>query len=205
MQQLIFQIQIRTEDQKESMKRQYLDLQPDLMEAQKLAISYGDVHLVTRISLLSFLSLVLSLFYFWLLPLLSFMLYFIIIIFDSFYVLELLANIYRRSDLYEQEVGTIERAVKVSRTSITRGEGGEGMVILIFLTSSLSSTLFLISLVPKVMALLDAMQRMIDFLFAKHSDNADVILKYHTQYLIIFIINIYILYLIFIFFCYILL
>ena len=52
MQQLIFQIQIRTEDQKESMKRQYLDLQPDLMEAQKLAISYGDVHLVTRISLL---------------------------------------------------------------------------------------------------------------------------------------------------------
>ena len=120
-----------------------------------------------------------------LLPLLYFILYFIIIIFDSFYVLELLANIYRRSDLYEQEVGTIERAVKVSRTSITR-RGRRRLVVLIFLTSSLSSTLFLISLVPKVMALLDAMQRMIDFLFAKHSDNADVILKYHTQYLIIF-------------------
>jgi len=106
---------IRTDDQKEQIKRQYLELEPNLQEAQKLAVSYGDVHLVTRI-------------------------------------LELLANIYRRTDQYEQEIGVIERAVKISRT------------------------------IPKVMALLDAMQRLIDFLFAKHPDNADAILKFHTHY-----------------------
>eukprot|EP00026_Physarum_polycephalum_P009818 Phypoly_transcript_09955.p1 GENE.Phypoly_transcript_09955~~Phypoly_transcript_09955.p1 ORF type:complete len:322 (+),score=65.06 Phypoly_transcript_09955:197-1162(+) len=106
---------IRTDDQKEVMKRKYLELEPDLMEAQKLAINYGDVHLVTR-------------------------------------VLELLANIYRRADAYEQEVATIERALKVSRTT------------------------------PKVLALLDALTRMIDFMFEKHPEHADAILKYHTHY-----------------------
>jgi len=106
---------VKTPAEKEKESKGFLELEDRLQEAQKIAVTFNDEHLYTRI-------------------------------------LELLANIYRRTDDYGKEIITIEKAVKLSRT------------------------------VPKVMALLDAYHRMINFLFTNQPDNADLILKVHTNY-----------------------
>jgi len=106
---------VKTDQAKEDMNGQYIDVEAGLLEAQKIAINYNDAHLLTR-------------------------------------VLESLANIYRRTDQYDKEITTIEKAVKLSRN------------------------------VPKVMALLDAYHRMINYLFDHDPNNADLNLKLHTNY-----------------------
>jgi len=93
----------------------YAELEGGFLEANKIAISYQDKHLETRI-------------------------------------LEGLANVYRRSDQHEKEINIIEKAITLGRT------------------------------VPKVLALLDAYHRVINFLYEKMPDNTDAIVKANTEY-----------------------
>jgi len=102
-------------DLKKDSGKEYLPLEQELVEAEKIALEYRDKHLETRI-------------------------------------LELLANIYRRTDQYDKEIGAIEKAILLSRTT------------------------------PKVTALLDAFHRVINYLFEHQPDNSDSIVKAHTEY-----------------------
>jgi len=93
----------------------FFALEGDLLEAEKIAISFNDKHLVTRI-------------------------------------LEGLANIYRRTDQYEKEINTIDKAISVERT------------------------------VPKTVALLDAYHRVLNYLYEKQQNHTDAIVKANTDY-----------------------
>jgi len=95
--------------------QEFFDLEPDLLEAEKIARAYNDKHLVTRI-------------------------------------LEGLANIYRRTDQYEKEINTIDKAISIERT------------------------------VPKTVALLDAYHRVLNFLYEKQPTHTDAIVKANTDY-----------------------
>jgi len=102
-------------DHKHADPPDYLPLEEELVEAEKIALEYRDKNLETRI-------------------------------------LELLANIYRRTDQFDKEIRTIEKAILLSKTN------------------------------PKVIALLDAYHRVINYLFEYESNNSDSIVKAHTEY-----------------------
>jgi len=112
---MLLYAQVAALDLKSASPKEYLELLPKVEEAEKVALSYNDAHLETRI-------------------------------------LETLANLFMRAEQYEQESRVIEKALVLSRTT------------------------------PKVMALCDTYQRIINQIYERNPSNADAMVKFHTEY-----------------------